>query len=604
MDLAAHAGLRSAVRRVLPLALLLVDLTTVRAQDVSVTNMTASFRGGPYSVLSVFPGNSARVAVGTSDGAVLWSEDGGITADEAQALVPRRWDPVTIRSGQRAIFSQRNADDLDEVAQRHRVNLQHIGLPDERALLHFLHLLGLGLPGGRHQLWMMVPDRVTELSDIAWPRGEGPMLLAAQAGILTSDQSRWSWIRTLGGPGELPREGDLFGLSVAIDPENPQRMLASTDRGMQVSDNGGYTWAPHPDSDFEDSWVTRIVWDPENPQLVFAVTPDTILLSQDGALTFEPSFSASGEIKDLSLSAEAAVVATTEGIQVATSEGINTLIKEKDLIGALPWRDGSFLAATSEELLLVAADGSFRTVLRTIPSDPYLRLAGDASNAWLLSTHTILRIGDRLERTAGGRLSTKAPRMLMSLTKLERQVLERTGLGGPRDTRLHQRWYAKLLPKLRASAHVNIGPEPASLTQPERYYNPRWSPVGTREVRDEIVLPGQIWQTGATTMSRNYWEVSATWDLREFLFGDDNVSNPNLIIESQIRDKRDAVIAQIRWHYRECAALVADLARPPADTELELAWRLRLEEHASYLDWMSGRKVVERTPIEKMEYRE
>ena len=606
MILAAHAALRSAVPAVF-LVFAAAAPGAAHAQDAgsspTITNMTASFRGGPYSSLSVYPGNSQRVAVGTADGHVVWSEDGGVTTRDAQALVPRRFDPVTIRSGQRAQFSIRGETELkdiedavrDQAAQRDRTEL--------RSVLQFIYLLGLGLPAGRHQIWMETSDAIAELGDIAWPKGDGPMLLAAQAGLLVSDQSRFSWHRTLGGPGYIPREGDLIGLSVAIDPQDPNRMLAATDRGMQISDNGGYTWAPHSDSDFEDSWVTRIVWDPENPQLVFAVTPDTILLSQDGGLTFEPSFSASGDIKDLALSAEAAVVATSEGLQVATSEGITTLVADKDLVGAIPWRDGTFLAATSEALYLVTPDDHARELLTTSPSDTYLRLAGDTNSAWLISANTILRIGDPVARS-GGRLGARPPRMLMPAAALEKAVMERTGLGGPEDTRLHQRWYAKVLPRLRVRGGGRIGPEPSSLLGPSRFYSPRWTPVGTREIRDEIVLPGQIWQTGATSMAQNWFEVTAWWDLADLLGGDSNASNPNLIIESQVRDKREIVIQQIRWHYRECAGLVADLARPPADPELELNWRLRLEEHASYLEWMSGRKVVQRTPIEDLEYRE
>ncbi|HEU5056568.1 MAG TPA: hypothetical protein VFU21_08575 [Kofleriaceae bacterium] len=605
MILAADAALRRAVAAVF-LVFAAAAPRAAHAQGAAsptITNMTGAFHGGPYTSLSVYPGNSQRVAIGTANGHLTWSEDGGVTAHEAQVLVPRRFDPVTIRSGQRAQFSIRGETDLKDVEDTASENAAQRDQTEPRSILQFIYLLGLGLPAGRTQVWMQTSDAIPELGDVAWPKGDGPMLLAAQAGLMVSDRSRYSWSRTLGGPGYIPREGDLIGLSVAIDPQNPRHMLAATDRGMQVSDNSGYTWAPHPDSDFEDSWVTRIVWDPENPQLVFAVTPDTILLSQDGGLTFEPSFSASGEIKDLSLSAEAAVVATSEGIQVATSEGINTLLADKDLIGAVPWRDGTFLAATSDTLYLVTADGHPRQLLTTSPGDLYLRLAGDANSVWLLSTYNILRIGDPVGR-ARSRLKGRAPRMLMSAEEVERAMLERTGLGGPNETRLHIRWYAKILPRLRVRGGGRIGPEPANLMSPYRWWSQRFFPVGTREFRDEIVLPGQIWQTNASTYDSNWFEVTAWWDLSELLGGDTHVSNPNLIIESQIRDKRDVVVQQIRWHYRECAALVRDLARPPADPELELNWRLRLEEHASYLEWMTNRKVVKRTPIEELEYTE
>lgn len=552
--------------------------------EPTVTNVTASFLTGPYTSLSVHPSDSQRVAIGTFDGHVLWSEDAGHTSDTAQALVFRRFDPIVIRSGQRAQFSVRGESELDEVLANHLRRLgdaaDDIGRPDERSILLFLALLGQGMQAARWQLWMAAPDSIPEIGAIAWPPGDGPMLMAAPTGILLSDQSRRSWHRVLGGPGPMPRERDLIGLSVGIDPVDPKHMLAATDRGVMVSTTGGYTWSRHPDKALEDTWITRVVWDPDNPQLVFMVSPDAIYLSQDGGRRFEPSFAAEGEIRDLSLSPDAAVVATSDGMQVATSEGILPLLDGKDLVGAVPWRDGLFLAATTEELYLVAPDGSFRSILRTTPSDPYMRLAGNPRTAWLLSRYNILRIGDAVPR--GSVFRAPPPRMLLSFGEFERAVLARAGQLDPDSTRLHARARAKLLPQLTARIGGTLG-------------------RSDQNRRDEIVLPGQIWQTAASAWDRTHWSIFAEWDLQEIVLGTrDNVSNPNLIIESQIRDKRDQLIQQTRTQYRECAALVADLRRPPADPEVEIAWRMRLEELASYLEWMSGRRVVERTPVEDL----
>ena len=560
-------------------ALLALPAAAAAQGGPTVTNVTGAFLPGPYTTITVHPGDPQRVAIGTADGHVLWSEDGGRTGDHAQALVFRRFDPIVIRGGQRAQFSMRGDVQVDSVLREHHDKLRDTRRQEPRSILLFLALLGQGMQAARWQLWMAAPDSLPEIGQVAWPRGDGPMLAAAPTGILVSDQSRWSWMRVLGGPGPMPREGDLYGLAVAIDPIDPKHMLASTDKGMMVSDNGGYTWSRHRDKVLVDTWITGIVWDFDNPQLVFLVSPDAIYLSQDGGRSFEPSFSSEGEIRDLALSPDAAVVATSKGVQVATAEGITPMLADKDLIGAVPWRGGQILAATADQLFLVAPDGSYASILQTIPSDPYIRLAGNDRTAWLLSRNNILRIGDPVPR--GSRFAGPPPRMLMSFPELERAILSNTGLGGPTETRVHARWYAKMLPRVTATARGVLF-------------------HGDNARRDEIVLPGQIWQTSATAWDRFHWEVTAWWDLREFMLGDDNVSNPNLIIESQIRDKRNLVVEQARLHFRECAALVHDLARPPADPELEVAWRLRLEELASYLEWMSGRKVVERTPVEDL----
>ena len=159
---AAHAALRSAVPAVF-FALAAAAPGAARAQRVSptVTNMTGSFRGGPYTSLSVYPGSSQRIAVGTADGHVLWSEDGGVTAYEAQVLVPRKFDPVTIRSGQRAQFSMRGDNDLTEVRDAAGENkAQHGDRSEPRSVLQFIYLLGLGLPAGRIQVWMQTSDAI------------------------------------------------------------------------------------------------------------------------------------------------------------------------------------------------------------------------------------------------------------------------------------------------------------------------------------------------------------------------------------------------------------------------------------------------------------
>ena len=578
-------------------------------ESPTIINVSAAFRPGPYTTITLHPLDPGRVAIGTADGHVAWSEDAAASSDDALIIPPRKFDPVTIRSGARAEFSARGDQaDIDRVLARHLSKVRQ-GRQDERSLLTFLTLLGQGLGAARFQAWMSITDPYTDIGDVAYPRGGGAMAAATQTGIYMSDSSRWSWVRTLGGPGAMPREGDIIGLAVAIDPNDPRRVLASTDRGVMISDNGGYTWAPHPDADLEEAWVTRIVWDALNPQLVFAVTPDSILLSQDSGLNFDPSFAADGDIKDLALSPEAAVVATSKGIQVATSEGIQSLIVEKDLIGAIPWRDSTYLAATADELLHVAADGKYEALIRTTPSDPYLRLVGDGKTAWLLSSHTVLRIGDTVPR--GGKLVGDKPRMLLSSIAMEDAVIDYTGIGQPEDTQLHNRWYAKLLPRVTATFTGTIGCNNERFgygcgDYPIRagFYPGSYSCGQNYTVRDDTVLPFEPWQTGATTRGLFHYEVFASWELRELLTGDDNVSNPNLIIESQIRDKRAMLLEQVRWRYRECAALVRDLQRPPADPLVELNWRMRLEEYASYLEFMSGRKVVERTAIEKLEIRE
>src|SRR5262249_48596465 len=94
--------------------------------------------------------------------------------------------------------------------------------------------------------------------------------------------------------------------------------------------------------------------------------------------------------------------------------------------------------------------------------------------------------------------------------------------------------------------------------------------------------------------------VSVFWDLAHFVFGEtSNVSNPNVFIEMKLRPIRDQVLGEIRWRYREAARMTELLMHPPTDPMLELLWRMRLEEHASYLGAMTGKEVVTLKPEEQ-----
>ena len=55
---------------------------------------------------------------------------------------------------------------------------------------------------------------------------------------------------------------------------------------------------------------------------------------------------------------------------------------------------------------------------------------------------------------------------------------------------------------------------------------------------------------------------------------------------------REQVLPEVRWRYREAARLARLLARPPDDPEVAFVWQMRLEEHAAFLEAMSGRPVV------------
>ena len=115
----------------------------------------------------------------------------------------------------------------------------------------------------------------------------------------------------------------------------------------------------------------------------------------------------------------------------------------------------------------------------------------------------------------------------------------------------------------------------------------------------DYTLPLDFRYDKAGTSANTEFSVLAMWDLSTFIFGDHNVSNPDLFIESTLRGNRDMILTEVRTRYREAQMLTRRLRNPPSDPKTKLLWEMRLEEHASYLEFVAGRPVVKETPLEK-----
>jgi hypothetical protein len=539
------------------------------------------------------------MALGTEDGHVLWTVDGGDTVHEARAMSARRYDPVPIRSGERARFALPGANeaaaDLPAAARRkRRKQYTHEEMAkwdrEPRSILLFLANLQEGNPHARWAVWMALTDPWTNVTSLSMPHGDGAMALSTPSGVLVSDANRGVWTRTLGGPGQMPRERDLVPMAVAIDPADSQHVLAGTDRGVMISHDGGQTFFNHTDAALSDVFVTKFIWSADVPREVYAVAGDSVLASEDSGGHFEPTFSSQQEITDMALSGQkAGYVATKNGLHVLSGQRSRRLLQGRDFIAVAPWHDGTALAATPVELYLISPDGTYRRLLETIESDRFVGLAGGGRCAWLVSRRGVLRIGDPIER-ADQTPGYRAPRLLLSQAEMERVVMNHYGIGPPIETRLHDRWYAKLIPGFTVQVRGVLAQHQSTLRVPFPDY-----PLYV----DPILASESYNQNGAWNNGRVEWVVWAHWDLSKFVFGNtSNATNANLVVEQQIREKRRMVLEEVRWHYREAAGLTHQLQRPPADPALELLWRMRLEELSSYLAYLSGRPVVEGNELE------
>lgn len=557
--MSADDCLRPLAKILCALVVLVLPMDQVRA-DTSILNIGPAFPAGPYTALHVDRSNPQRLAVGTADGRIAWSENAAKRVVEARVRSPRHYDAMAIRG------QTKNAS----------LGSQTALIKTQRPVRLFIRSLGTGRGIVRWQHWRAISAPQTDITSIALPAPGGQMMAATSAGILIADAKGGAWTRTLGAPGTMPREEvDLVGLTVIANPAKPSFVLAGTTKGVFLSRDGGMNFSPHTDSQITEEMVFEFLWDAAEPEIVLAVGADVILQSEDAGEHFQVAFIAPAEINAVVNSDMGVFVATTEGLSLVTGEGNVQVLSGESILGVVPWTKDRALALTAHSLYLVNAYGETTVLMRTTDADPFLRLDGAPGLAYMLSNSGVFRIGDEEARKP----NPKGPVLSMSMSAVQAAMLDHLGLGNPEDTRLNSRWYAKLLPRVVFDAVA---------------YQRR-----NDSTMQDYTLPIELRFARATNEANAEFSIMAMWNLSSVLFGDTNVSNPDLFIESTLRGNRQRILAEVRTRYREAAMLAKQLHAPTVDPKTAFLWRTRLEEHTSYLRFVSGREVL-KEPLQEL----
>ena len=105
-----------------------------------------------------------------------------------------------------------------------------------------------------------------------------------------------------------------------VDPGDAERLLATTEQGLQQSRDGGRTWAPVPGAPA----LLLLSW-PATERLVGAAPDGTVSTSTDGGATWVRAGSTSGAPAALTSGTEPELiaVATEGGVQVSTDGGVS-----------------------------------------------------------------------------------------------------------------------------------------------------------------------------------------------------------------------------------------------------------------------------------------
>jgi hypothetical protein len=265
-------------------------------------------------------------------------------------------------------------------------------------------------------------------------------------------------------------------------------------------------------------------------------------------------------------------------LQLIDTDGKEKMfLKDENVVGVVPLPGGEALAATAETIYFMLPDGDKQSLMHTSVNDPILQLEGSAELVWALTQRAILRIGPRELR----KTNPHPPRVLMSQEEVEAAVVRQFRIDRkPKDFRMNDRWFAKLLPVVTVRLKGVTGHE-FSTTYDARYPgNYRYASASATSG-----CCGTAYQEDPAAVL-----VLAHWDLGTLLFG--QTSNPNSILETPLRDLRDRVMKEVRARYVEGARLARLLERRPVDPQVDLMWNQRLEEYAGYLEFMAGKKVI------------
>jgi photosystem II stability/assembly factor-like uncharacterized protein len=213
--------------------------------------------GGDVQSLAAAPGNARNLFLGTSDGHVFGSHDGG-----------DHWELLG-----------RIGDHHDDVIMSMVVDARSAGTIYATSWTLSSHGGGVYRSYDAGHTWQLIGLEGLVVRAIAVAPSNPDILVAgATDGVYRSDDSGKHWIRISPEKHEDLRNFD----SIAIDPDDPNIIYAGTFHLPWKTVDGGKTWAPVNKGMVDDSDVMSITIDQSNAAHVFASACSGIYHSVDG----------------------------------------------------------------------------------------------------------------------------------------------------------------------------------------------------------------------------------------------------------------------------------------------------------------------------------
>jgi photosystem II stability/assembly factor-like uncharacterized protein len=284
------------------------------APDVYLDDITYTLRAAYLRGVTISPQNPEVAYVGSYDGYVWRTVDGGRTWDESRLIVETF--PYFGDAGERTYFGihrlaggpSRAFDHFLALRGRRSSEVADEGSGDSgkggggtgaAANVNF----GIGVPGGAPRLQLLVRKfgkqtsglnikqtlalrgtRPTEVRIIVIHPHNPKIIFACTAfGLFRSNDGGLNWVRTFMGTSPAGR----MAFHLAVDPKNPRKVLLATGEGLYLSEDGGDNFFKTTAKGVGEGVIDWIVFNPYDTRYVFVGTDSGLLRSPDGGKTWD-----------------------------------------------------------------------------------------------------------------------------------------------------------------------------------------------------------------------------------------------------------------------------------------------------------------------------
>ncbi|MCC6750020.1 MAG: hypothetical protein IT371_20310 [Deltaproteobacteria bacterium] len=492
---------------------------------------------------------------------------------------------------------------------------------------------GIGLPGGAPRLQLIVRKfgkptsginikqtllmrgtRPTEVRPIVvHPRNPKIVFAPTQFGLFKSYDGGLIWVRTF--QGDNPAGRSI--LTVAVHPVNDQMVFVGTGDGMYISKDGGENFARSPSQGVGSGSVNWLAFHPRDAKYVYAATDYGLLRSKDGGQDWDwiyfTTYPAARIVRYVELDAfdpKVGYIATLDGLFASTDilkggtddwhrlGGLALTGNEAIRIRACPKHKGHLWTVTNTKIPSVNAPGYWDTggafIWESVDGGETWKViysgvtygsmqwfdshASDPDLLWMIWSRAVTRMQRFTRETREKRVSAR--------TRAEVDRL----LGG--ET-------APSLSDVLLAAHRYTGTELNAILRYRRRSMfkalvPRldFSYTYLRQSEYPRVLEGLYWTLPffrREFLTGRFHDVRAvaSWDLSDmvfnlnaWLFG--RMDRVNYEVSSYVR------LAVHRFYGEWQRLRTSMLIDPPKELRVRLAYKLRLEELESYLNFVTG----------------